>query len=355
MDNSNQSFPFANRLTRDRYTLGIRTNILSSAKMTTTTRSERIEQRYIDKAPYKILDAPGMLDDFYLNLVDWSSEDIIYIGLGDALYSYSVATRCVAEVVAGESGPVCAVSSNGSLVAVGRENGDVCICDADKGVFYARKGEGRVSTLAWNGNVISMGSKSGTITNVDFREKKPIGKFVGHTQEVCGLKWSADKKYLASGSNDNLIRIWQLGLPSSRVILDGHMSAIKALAWCPWRNGILASGGGTKDKTIRFWDVESGKQEKIINTTSQVCTLNFVPKYKELISSHGYSENDINLWKVSTMKKIFTIGNHDARVLHTAMSPDGSTFISAAADENLKFWKILEPEKKNKRESICWR
>ncbi|KAG0442127.1 Anaphase-promoting complex subunit cdc20 [Dictyocoela muelleri] len=355
MENNNFSFLFSSRSTRDRYTLGIRTNILSSAKMNTVTRSERIEQRYIDRAPYKILDAPGMLDDYYLNLVDWSTENIIYIGLGDSLYSYSIETKSVSEVMTGDGGNVCSVSSNGKLLAVGKENGNVCITDSEKGLFGIRQEEGRVATLAWNGNVLSIGSKSGIITNIDVREKKPIGKFIGHTQEVCGLKWSIDKKYLASGSNDNLIRIWQLGLPSSRIILDGHLSAIKALAWCPWRNGILASGGGTKDKTIRFWDVENKKQEKIINTTSQVCTLNFVPKYKELISSHGYSENNINLWKVSTMKKIFTIGSHDARVLHTAISPDGCTFVSAAADENLKFWKILEPEKKTKRDSICWR
>jgi len=36
-----------------------------------------------------------------------------------------------------------------------------------------------------------------------------VGSFGGHSQEVCGLKWSPDGLYLASGGNDNLLNIWQ--------------------------------------------------------------------------------------------------------------------------------------------------
>lgn len=35
-----------------------------------------------------------------------------------------------------------------------------------------------------------------------------VGTLSGHSQEVCGLKWSPDGRYLASGGNDNLLNIW---------------------------------------------------------------------------------------------------------------------------------------------------
>lgn len=35
-----------------------------------------------------------------------------------------------------------------------------------------------------------------------------VATLTGHTQEVCGLKWSLDGRYLASGGNDNLVNIW---------------------------------------------------------------------------------------------------------------------------------------------------
>jgi len=44
---------------------------------------------------------------------------------------------------------------------------------------------------------------------------------------------------------------------------------------------------------------------------------------------------------------------HTARVLHMAMSPDGSTVVSAAADETLRLWKCfaVDPQKKVKQSS----
>lgn len=43
-------------------------------------------QRKIPNNPYKVLDAPALQDDFYLNLIDWSSQNILSVGLGSSIY-----------------------------------------------------------------------------------------------------------------------------------------------------------------------------------------------------------------------------------------------------------------------------
>ena len=43
------------------------------------------------------------------------------------------------------------------------------------------------------------------------------------------------------------------------------------------------------------------------------------------------------------MKKIAELRGHTSRVLHLALSPDGTTVASAAADETLRFWKVFQP------------
>lgn len=43
-------------------------------------------QRSIPKSPYKVLDAPSLQDDFYLNLLDWSSHNTLSVGLGSCVY-----------------------------------------------------------------------------------------------------------------------------------------------------------------------------------------------------------------------------------------------------------------------------
>ena len=43
----------------------------------------------VPKLPFKVLDAPQLKDDFYLNLLDWSSQNILAVGLGTAVYIWS--------------------------------------------------------------------------------------------------------------------------------------------------------------------------------------------------------------------------------------------------------------------------
>jgi cell division cycle protein 20 (cofactor of APC complex) len=65
---------------------------------------------------------------------------------------------------------------------------------------------------------------------------------------------------------------------------------------------------------------------------------------RELVSSHGYSQNQLVVWKYPSMTKITELKGHTSRVLHLAISPDRRTVVSAAGDETLRFWKIFEKE-----------
>lgn len=56
------------------------------------------QQRTISKVPFKVLDAPSLQDDFYLNLVDWSSSNILAVGLGSSVYLWSAASNKVTKL-----------------------------------------------------------------------------------------------------------------------------------------------------------------------------------------------------------------------------------------------------------------
>jgi cell division cycle protein 20 (cofactor of APC complex) len=165
----------------------------------------------------------------------------------------------------------------------------------------------------------------------------------GHRQEVCGLQWSPDGKQLASGGNDNILNVWDQGRATPRLTLTQHCAAVKALAWCPFRQNLLASGGGTADRTIRFWNTSSGALRNTVDTKSQVCSIVWSKHEEELVSSHGFSHNQLTLWKYPSMVKMAELTGHTSRVLHLAQSPDGETVVSGAADETLRFWKVFGP------------
>lgn len=331
----------------DRYTKknAFVNKIIISTEISIEPRYKRLEMRKVNTSPFRILDAPGVSDDYYLNILDWSASNHIGIALSDEVYLYGVESKDVISLAAfNNSMYASSLKFNSTMLAVGMSSGEILFYDIEtcklirKAIFH----QTRVTSLDWNGCILSSGSRTGAINNLDIRDGKEICKFKFHTQEVCGLKWSHTNKFLASGANDNVINIWQLGSNLPRFCLNGHCSAVKALDWCPWRINILASGGGSRDKTVKFWDIETGTCENSFSMSSQICSINFVKKYKEIITSHGYSENNICLWKVSGFKKICSFGKHDNRVLYTALSPDQTVLASLAADENLKFWKIME-------------
>lgn len=76
------------------------------------------------------------------------------------------------------------------------------------------------------------GCRSGAIHNHDVRiADHHVGTLLSHMQEVCGLQWSPDGSYLASGGNDNLVCAWDTVSGSSRTPVHrftGHQAAVKA-------------------------------------------------------------------------------------------------------------------------------
>ena len=61
----------------------------------------------------------------------------------------------------------------------------------------------------------------------------------------------------------------------------------------------------------------------------------------ELVSTHGYSQNEINIWQYPNLKRIATLQGHSHRVLYLAISPDGSQIVTGAGDETLRFWNVF--------------
>jgi len=240
---------------------------------------------------------------------------------------------------------------DGTHLAVGTTNNEVQMWDVErKRQVRSMKGHlGRVVSLAWNKHVLSSGSRDSMIFHHDVRiAQHHVATLRGHEQEVSGLKWSIDGTQLASGGNDNKCIIWNVNSSTPTFTLTESQAAVKALAWCPFQKNLLATGGGTADRYIRFYNTLTGACVNSIDTKSQVCSLLWSRHEKEILSSHGYSQNQLSVWKYPSLVKVADLTGHTSRVLHTALSSDGTTVVSAAADETLRFWRVWEPSQRKK-------
>lgn len=307
-------------------------------------------KRKIAKVPFKVLDAPALADDFYLNLVDWSSQNVLAVGLGTCVYLWSACTSKVTKLcdLAEIEDVVTSVawSQRGTHLAVGTNKGEVQIWDVVKceKIRTMCGHAARVGTMSWNGPTLATGSRDRLIYLRDVRHDiDSTARLTSHKQEVCGLKWSFDEPaHLASGGNDNKLLVWDIKKHERPVHkFSAHSAAVKAIAWSPHQHGLLASGGGTADRCIRFWNTLSGAHLNCVDTGSQVCNLSWSKNCNEIVSTHGYSLNQIVVWRYPSMSKVTTLTGHTYRVLYLAMSPDGSTIVTGAGDETLRFWQVF--------------
>lgn len=208
--------------------------------------------------------------------------------------------------------------------------------------------QSRVGALDWNNHVLSSGSQRGLIINSDVRIREHVvHELENHSQEVCGLKWSTNGRLLASGGNDNLVNIWT-DMGDRRHTFTQHRAGVKALAWSPWANNVLATGGGTADGCIRFWNSTTGNCTGTIDTKSQITSLIWSKEYQEIVSGHGHNHNGLTIWKYPTFETVAELRGHTDRVVAMALSPDGETVVSASGDESLRFWKCFQSDPKRK-------
>ena len=223
--------------------------------------------RPVPTKPSRILDAPDIVDDYYLNLLSWSSSNVLAVALANNVYLWNAATNEVSELLQLEQGDcVTSVSwaPGGSHLCVGTDSAAVQLWDASRmALVRSMRGHtARVGSLAWNpvfcgvplflpslslslrgdgvdatstdaapapgarlpeitpstrrrcdvtqvSRCVNSGSRDALVLQHDARARQHrTATLVGHQQEVCGLSWSADGATLASGGNENYLCLW---------------------------------------------------------------------------------------------------------------------------------------------------
>ncbi|XP_046650302.1 cell division cycle protein 20 homolog [Daphnia pulicaria] len=327
----------------------------------TASAQKKPSNRFIPNTADRVLDAPAMMNDYYLNLLDWSQTNFISVALDKQVYLWNAASGDIQELMEceGEDNYISSVqfTQDGSYLAIGLNTGSVELWDIQqqRRLRTMAGHAARIGVLAWNEHVLSSGSRSGLIFHHDVRiPQHLVASLEGHTQEVCSLKWSGDHRYLASGGNDNLVHIWEgtTGQTTRNTpvhVFNQHQAAVKGMAWCPWQNRLLATGGGSNDRSIKLWNMNVGECVDTIDTKSQVSGIFWNTEYQEIISAHGFPNHTLQIWKYPTKAKVAELTGHDERILHLAMSPGETAVMSAGADETLRLWNCFQTDPNKKK------
>lgn len=315
---------------------------------------------------FKVLDAPGLRNDYYSNTVSWAKDsNILGVGLGSYLYTWSEKNGTIPIQNVNDEIISCISFSYDGILTVGTKAGRVSIYERGSKLVAATsilKPSTGISSIHWlkKGDYFFTGDDMGDVSLYQYTAKDPIRRteaqitlrrvFHCSQQQICGIDLSPDDKQMAIGSNENCCIVFDIRdlFNPRRLFILSHQAAIKAVAFCPWMANLLATGGGSKDRFIRFWHTQSGTLIKEFKTNGQVTSLIWSHSKKELLATFGFGNPGsgntlLKVYSYPSMKVVRMVTSvTDMRVLTADISSDRRSICAGLSDQSVRLYDVWD-------------
>lgn len=183
-----------------------------------------------------------------------------------------------------------------------------------------------------NNKTFAWGSENGTVAICNI-ETKSMQSLKGHTDFVKCVVFSPDGKLLASCSDDQTVRLWDVRTGKSLKVFQGHAHWVEGVAFSP--NGTTLASCSV-DKTVRIWDIASGELIRVLKGhKGWVCCISFSPDGQTLVSGDS-CDNTVWLWNVGTGEQTHVLAAYDTSVYFAAFLSNNK--IIASCSRSVRIW-----------------
>ena len=160
--------------------------------------------------------------------------------------------------------------------------------------------------------------------------------FSGHGDAVLSVDYSADGRFVLSGSTDKTLRLWDAATGQERLRLKGLETKLWSVALS--RDGRFAIAGAV-DTLVHMWDLESGQElQRLSGHTGEVTSVAFSPDGRFVLS--GSTDKTLRLWDAAAGQELRRFSGHAKGVWAATFSPDGRFVLSGSDDASMRLWEV---------------
>lgn len=158
----------------------------------------------------------------------------------------------------------------------------------------------------------------------------------GHKGAVMEAHFSKDGSDVYSCSTDGTLGIWDSSKGFRKAVLEGHTAGVNSVQAARTSYPVLCSG--SNDGIIRIWDVR--EKECVVNFQryTNVTAVCFTEDGQHIIS--GGLDCDITIYDIRARETVCTLLGHRGRVTGVSLSPCGCYLLSNSIDNTLRVWDI---------------
>jgi WD40 repeat protein len=201
--------------------------------------------------------------------------------------------------------------------------------------------DGQLSPLMQNTEwLLASGSEDRMVRLWDVSTGSCCKTLEGHQGRIFALAHSPDDRTLLSGSSDRTAKLWDIQTEQCLQTFYGHASWVWSVAYSP-DGQTLATG--SEDATVRLWNPQGQCLRMFQEHQDSVYTVTFSPDATVLVS--GGLDCTLKLWKVDGSEESFkTLHEHTSSVYTAIFTPDGCNLISSSKDRTIKIWDLYSGE-----------
>jgi WD40 repeat protein/serine/threonine protein kinase len=171
-------------------------------------------------------------------------------------------------------------------------------------------------------------------------------RLMGHDGPVRSVAFSPNGQLVASGSDDNAIRLWNIATGEISQVLRNHSGAVHSVAFSPNGKFVLSGGQEKKDNQIRLWNLAGYQEVRVLHATvlagqdeDAVLSARFSPDGRQIVTASR--DRTASLWDVASGNRLrqFEEG-HEFLATSAVFFPDGRRLATGAGDNSVRIWDV---------------